>query len=177
MILNGNIPSSSFDIAVFAGAILTVISTIYLTTLSTKKQIERERYDKLIFPLFNLIEPYLFMKKEDFIFQQVISIINDNKSLAGGRLLYICFWCEKDPSQELYIRLCSTINSEFDRACRILGLKQRSVLYRLDRNQYRTQLMFFVYIIACVCTLLVSILALMLIATFLISVLPAIALR
>ena len=137
---------SNSDALAFFGALISVIFSVYIFTQSSKKSLERERYDKLVFPLFNLLEPYLFKEKNDEIFHQALQLIEVNKSIAGGKLLYLLYWSRQSATQELFISLCAYVNSELDRVSKIIGLRTRSIFYRIDRNQYRTKLMFYVYI-------------------------------
>lgn len=163
--------SSNFDIAAFLGAIITVLGSLYLYARSSKKPLERERYDKLTFPLFNLLEPYLFKEMDPEILQTALSTIEQNKSIAGGKLLYWLYWCQRQPSQEHFVKFCSTVNNEYDKSCQILGLSKRSIFYRLDRDQYRTKLAFVLYLTCNIIFLILSVAALLLLAAFIMSVL------
>lgn len=135
------------DFLSFIAAIFTLTGTMYIFIVTPKYQLVRERYDKLIFPLFSVLEPYLFKPVQEEIFQQVINIVDKNKELSGGKLAELIYYCEINLSQSNYNYLCKYINTEYDKSCMRLGLKQRSVLYRINRNQYQTKLMFALYII------------------------------
>ena len=148
------------DFLAFTGALISVFISIHLYNLSAKKQIERERYDKLIFPLFDLLEPHLFCEVDSSTFQAALKIIRDNKSIAGGHLLYLLDLCEHTPSQENFNSLCKFTNSELDRLCKILCIKKRSFFYRLNKNQYQTKLMLYLYAIYNVFVFLLSLAAL-----------------
>ena len=71
----------------------------------------------------------------------------NNKYLAGGKLTYVMYLCSIDFSDKNFSSLCQIINSEFDDCCRILGLKTRTIFYRLDHSQYKTKLMLILYMI------------------------------
>ena len=98
----------------------------------------RERYDKLIFPLFDLLELVFYQEYTDNILNSALQIIEENKNLADGKLLEINYYlCTKTPSQEEFMQLCTYVDRMYDKFCRQLGLKMRSLYYRLLRHQYK----------------------------------------
>ena len=134
------------DLLGFIGVLLTTILSIYIFRVETSTPFIRERYDKLIFPLFDLIEPFLFQKCPEDTLEKALSIIEENKSLADGKLLEIFYYCKKNPSSNNFRNLCIYIDETYDRFCRSLGLKRRSMFYRLMRMQYRSKGHLFLYI-------------------------------
>ena len=126
---------------------ITVLSSIYIFKMSSKSTITKERYEKLIFPMFDIIEPILFKEKDFIVFQRLFDVYENNKYLAGGKLTYVMYLCSIDFSDKNFSSLCQIINSEFDDCCRILGLKTRTIFYRLDHSQYKTKLMLILYMI------------------------------
>lgn len=160
------------DFLNFLGLLITVIFSVYIFYSSSKKSLERERYDNLIFPLFNLLEPYLFQPMDVDIFHQALDIIEKNKSIAGGKFLYVLYHSRRDPSQEHFRLLCSIVNSEFDRACHIIGIKKRAFFYRIDRHQYKTRFAVFIYLAGCLILYLAMLFALLIVTAFIYSLLP-----
>lgn len=159
------------DFLNFFGLLLTVIFSVYIFYSGSRKTLERERYDNLVFPLFNLLEPYLFQPMDTDIFRQALDIIEKNKSIAGGKFLYILYHSKRELSQAHFRLLCSVVNSEFDRTCRIIGIRRRSFFYRLDRHQYRTKLAVFIYHIGCLILYLSMLFALFIVTAFIYSLL------
>lgn len=167
-----NLLSNSDGLAFF-GVLISVITSITIFINSSRKSFERERYDKLIFPLFNLLEPYLFKDKDDIVFQKAIDIIQKNKDIAGGHFLNQLYWCEKSFTQENFISLCTTTNREYDRICRVIGLKCRSIFYRLDREQYRTKFVFWTYLVVNCIFLFFCGLAVLIFCAFITTLMPS----
>ena len=130
---------TNFDPLNFIGIIATVIASLYIFKSETSVSFAKERHDKLIFPLFNLLEPVLYADPDTEILKQALKIIDDNKNLADGKLLEIYYYCSKNPSTDNFITLCTYINSSYDKSCRKLGLKTRSLMYRFSRNQFKNK--------------------------------------
>ncbi len=55
-----NNPQASFDPLNFIGILATVVVSIYIFRSETSISFTKERHDKLIFPLFEILEPVLF---------------------------------------------------------------------------------------------------------------------
>lgn len=137
---------TSFDPLNFAGIIVTVIASLYIFKGETSVSFARERHDKLIFPIFNLLEPILYTDFQIDVLERVSKIIEDNKNLADGKLLEIHYLCTKNPSIENFKSLCAYIDAAYDKSCRKLGLKTRSIAYRINRRQYKSKFYLFLFI-------------------------------
>lgn len=131
---------SNFDPLNFLGILVTIISSIYIFKNETSISFTKERYEKLIFPLFNLLEPILFQEPEKQILDKALKLIDENKNLADGKLIELSYYCSEQPSLENFKDLCSYSNRAYDHACRKLGLKTRSLFYRYKRNQFKNKL-------------------------------------
>lgn len=136
------------DFLGFLSGVLALLVTIYVFKATPKYQLVRERYDLLIFPVFKILEPHLFKPLKEDVLNEVVYAIEKNRHLAGGKLDELVYLCKKAPNQYNYNKLCRCINSEYDNACLRLGLKRRSITYRVIRDQYQTPLMFVLYLIA-----------------------------
>ena len=130
---------TSFDPLNFIGIIVTVIASIYIFKGETSVSFNKERHDKLIFPIFNLLEPILYTDFQIDVLEEALKIIDDNKNLADGRLLELHYLCTKNPSIENFKSLCAYIDAAYDKSCRKLGLKIRSIAYRVNRHQYKNK--------------------------------------
>ncbi len=138
---------SNFDLAAIIATIISITASIYMFKNTPKYDLVYKRYNELISPLFNIIEPNLFMPVSKEILAPIFKIIKDNKSLAGGRLIELSYYCENNPSQNNFDNLCIYISSEYDSCCSRLGLKRRSIWYKIIRKQYKTNLVFILYTI------------------------------
>ena len=98
---------SNFDPLNFLGILVTVISSIYIFKNETSISFTKERYEKLIFPLFNLLEPILFQKPEKQILDKALKLIDENKNLADGKLIELSYYCSDQPSLKNFKDLCS----------------------------------------------------------------------
>lgn len=143
------------DIFSFLGAICTLVLSIYTYRNAKRQTLERERYDKLIFPLFDLLEPHLFTSYNAEIMQKAVDIMRSAKPLLGGRLMNVLYLCESTPGEEAFSKLCAVTNSELDRVSRIIALERRDFYYRINRRQFRTKLAFVAYIVTSCLFLLV----------------------
>lgn len=129
----------------FVIAIVTIVSTYYLSRRTSSQEIGKEQHDKLISPIFFLLEPHLFQNINNNSLEKVLNLIEQNKPLVDGKLLEIAYFCKKNPSQSNYNALCSYVNKTYDKSCKRLGLKRRSIEYRLARKQYQSKLSLFFY--------------------------------
>ena len=134
--LSSNIQTNS-DLLNFIGILCTVIVSIYIFKKDTSTPFIRERYEKLIFPLFNSLEPVLYQEVKPEYIKNSLQIIKDNKYLADGKLLELFYNCSQYPTQQNFNQLCSYIDKLYDKTCRRLGLRVRSFSYRIARHQYK----------------------------------------
>lgn len=134
--LLNNIQTSS-DLLNFIGILLTVIASIYIFKKETSISFIRECHDKLIFPLFNMLEPVLYQEVQPEYLDNALHIIESNKNLADGKLLELFYNCSQNPSQQNFNQLCSYADKLYDKSCRKLGLRIRGISYRVTRHQYK----------------------------------------
>ncbi|MCI7492124.1 MAG: hypothetical protein MSA91_04935 [Lachnobacterium sp.] len=130
----------SFDPLGFLGTVVTVITSVYILKSETSMSFTKQRYEKLIFPLFNILEPVLYQTPDKQILDKALKLIDENKNLADGKLIERAYFCSINPSLENFKALCSYSNYAYDRSCRKLGLKTRSLLYRYTRKQFKNKL-------------------------------------
>ncbi len=142
-----NESQANFDPLNFIGIIVTVVASLYIFKNETSISFIRERHDKLISPLFNLLEPTLYKPIQPDIIEKALDIIDANKNLSDGKLLEIYYFCTINPSQGNFNSLCSYIDKSYDKSCRKLGLKTRSLLYRISREQYKSKIYLVLFII------------------------------
>lgn len=146
-LLSNNLQTNS-DLLNFIGILCTAILTFYIFKKETSISFTKERYEKLIFPLFNLLEPVLYQQVQPEYFEKALQIIDRNKSLADGKLLELFYYCSQNPTQQNFNQLCSYVDKLYDKACRKLGLKIRSFSYRIARHQYKHWSYFLFYVLA-----------------------------
>ena len=132
----------------FIGAWIATVVSLYIFKADTPFSYLQERHEKLIFPLFDLLEPTLYKKVTDVsIWNKIFVLIEQNKSMADGKLLQIYYYCKKTPSNENFVDLCSYIDRAYDKSCRSLKLKRRSIEYRISRGQYKSKCYFIFYLL------------------------------
>ena len=137
----------SFDPLNFVGILATILASLYIFKADLPFDYVKERHEKLIFPLFNLLEPSLYQKIDAGLLKKACDLIEQNKSFADGKLLSLHYYCTLHPSQKTFMDLCSYIDHAYDSSCRRLKLKRRSVEYRINRNQYKSKLYFISYLV------------------------------
>ncbi len=142
----GNI-INNFDLAAVVAAIISISASIYIFRTTPKYDLVYKRYTSLIFPLFELIEPHLFKSIDRSILSDAINIIEQNKAIAGSKLLYALYFCKNNPCQEHFDLLCSYVSKEYDQCCSRLGLGKRSISYKISRRQYKSKAVFILYIV------------------------------
>ena len=130
----------------FLALIITVIASLRIARTERMFNINKERHEKLIAPLFILLEPNLYKKYDENLMKQAMKIINENISLADGYLLNIRSTYTKQP-QNAFMELCTYIDKAYDKSCFKLKLKTRNILYRLSNKQYESKISFFFYLL------------------------------
>lgn len=158
-----NNPQASFDPLNFIGILATVVVSVYIFRSETSISFTKERHEKLIFPLFDILEPVLFQKPDTEVLSKALEIIEKNKSLADGKLLSVYYYCTVNPSVDNFNSLCSYIDKAYDKSCRRLQLKTRTLEYRINRKQYKNKFFLAFYLI-----MMASIFAFMLITMLII---------
>lgn len=134
------------DLLNFIGILFTAIISLYIFKSDDSKILARERHDKLIFPLFNLLEPSLYQNFQTDILNAALKIIETNRNLADGDLLNLHYLISKSPSKDSFIKLCTYVDKSYDKSCRKLGLKTRSATYRILRHQYKNVFQLLTYL-------------------------------
>lgn len=121
----------------FIGVLFTIIVSLYIFKHENLNSFTRERHDKIIFPLFNLLEPFLYHDVPKETLESALQVIEDNKNLVDGKLLEVSYFCTKNPSQDNLNELFYYVDKAYDKSCRKLGLKTRTFSYRFARKQYK----------------------------------------
>lgn len=108
-----NTSQLSFDPLNFLGTLATVLVSLYIFKNDLPFDYVRERHEKLIFPLFNLLEPSLYQQIDLSLLENACNIIEQNKSFADGKLLSLNYYCSHYPSQEVFFLLSILISMFF----------------------------------------------------------------
>ena len=138
---------NNFDLAAIIAAVISLAASIYVLRTTPKYDLVYQRYTSLIFPLFDLLEPYLFKPVSEEILLEAIRLIEAHKIIAGNNLLSTLYYCKKSHCQENYDLLCTQVSKEYDKCCSRLGLHRRSISYKLSRKQYKNKAMFILYLL------------------------------
>jgi hypothetical protein len=136
---------------------LSVIASLYIFWRTPKYANIKERYEKLIFPLFCLIEPYLFKDYSKAPTNKVIQLIKDNAVYAGSRINEYAYYFNENCNQYNFNLLCRRIYHEYNVCSFILGLKTHSLSYRLNRKQYQSKFLLIAYMLGNILLLLIGI--------------------
>lgn len=122
----------------FLALIITVIASLIISSGERLSDYSRERHEKLITPLFILLEPILYKTYDETVVQQAMRIIDENINFADGDLLSIRAGCQRDPSAN-FKELCRYIDKAYDHSCKKLKLKVRDTFYRINQRQYESR--------------------------------------
>ena len=120
-------------------ALITAYGAYRIARNKDNMEIIKNRYYDIIFPIFDLLEPYLFSDNFNFeIINEVEDIINkdNNRAIAGRRLIYLIELCKNTENIKNYKRLCIMISNEHDFLCKKLKIPARNERYRIERRQY-----------------------------------------
>ena len=125
------------DILSWLTLIISAVSTLCTLVLSwilfkkeQNKTYLKERYELVIFPIFNLLEEHLYKKEITFEIKQAVEkcedIIADNKLIAGGKLSYV-FSLPLDKIN--FQSISKLVDKEYDDCCSalILGITKYSM--------------------------------------------------
>lgn len=134
---------------------ISVFITLYIFWATPKYGLLKDRYEKLVFPLFDYLEPHLFKEYNQDCTEYAIRLFKSHKQLASTKLIETAYYLESSPCQETYNKFCKTLIREYDFLCLRLGLKPHGILYRINRDQYKTKFMFFLYAFSNVLVLLI----------------------
>lgn len=121
-------------LAMIISPIFIAITTQYLIERHPGSY-ERERYEKVVFPIFDKLETILYKKNlsdEDLILvKECRKIVDKNRMIAGGRLLH----CFAQDEKTNFKSMSRKIDLEYDLCTRKLGLPLRPIDYRLNRSR------------------------------------------
>lgn len=143
------------DIAVvFTLGILGIFAT-YKTTNSTEKAVTaRVIYEKIVFPIFTLIEPDLYKtithEKAIFYGSKILLIINETPIFYYPSLRTYAerlIVSNETNYQSNFIDICWSVDKHLDTNARKIGAPVRSSVYRLNESQYNSKIKLF-YLIA-----------------------------
>lgn len=125
--------------------LITGYFSLKLTIHKDKNTYTKEKYENLIFPIFILLEPYLYSKEITPEINNIVKLIYEhfqkNRMYENGRLLEILNNCFTDidskqtVSLNNFTRLCSIISVMYDTSCKKLGVSKRTFVYKLNNNQ------------------------------------------
>ena len=140
-------PEANFDPLSLIGVLLTIIFSIYISRFETSVSFAKERHEKLFAPLFFTLEPKLYQKLNNEILESALKIIEEHKEMIDGKLLEIYHDCRLAPTNQAFISLCSYVDHAYDKSCRKVGLRPRSLSYKILHHQYKDWTTFGVYLV------------------------------
>lgn len=118
--------------------VLTPLVSAIITRLFARKTpgtYDKERYEMVIFPVFDKLEPILYKKRlsnEDLKkVEECRKLVFDHRQIAGGRMLH----CFSLPAETMFRMMSRIIDSEFDLCSWKLDISQRPLDYRLNRSR------------------------------------------
>lgn len=131
---------NAFWLSVFSGSISGFIAFIIFLK-GNKTPLTKERYETVVFPVFQILEPHLYQPLTQDVFrsaQNASEIIKNHRSLAGGKLFecasLVSNYSDYDKSK--FFLFCWCVEKEFDRSCKSLGIPLRTWRYKFLKKQY-----------------------------------------
>ncbi|MEE1154811.1 MAG: hypothetical protein UH241_06615 [Acutalibacteraceae bacterium] len=114
-------------------SLMSLILTWRIFTRESNKTYLKLRYEKVIFPIFSTLEKHLYKKE---ITQEIINaldeckhIIEENKMIVGGDLLYIIYIPYNTDNFQYLSKL---VEKEYDYCCSALGIPLRPLDYKFS---------------------------------------------
>ncbi len=134
------------DLLLLLATLLGVIAAFWTTLRTDASRAIKERYENLIFPLFNVLEPVLFHDEPTpDIHVEMMRIFLTNKQWADGELLERFHYYANIPNPATFQKLCALVDSRYDSCCRQLGMPVRTHAYRHDKKQFKNNFVDFLY--------------------------------
>lgn len=126
-------------------AVITTLLSVYFPRTKYDKAFERERLEKLIFPIYVILEKYLYnYEYKDISCQLAISqandILNKNRLIAGNDL-YNSFVFFKNTTNRKYKKkrfnsFSSKLISDYNKSCKRIGLPELTFIYRFTHKLF-----------------------------------------
>ena len=130
---------------------LLLIATIVVTFITFRKDksfdIKRERFEKLISPLYYRLEPYMYREIDAGSLNNIIDFIEKNRLYADANLIERATNCKACPTPYNFEQLCRCVDVLFDKYSRATSLKIRSINYRLTKRLYKNKLTLLIYLL------------------------------
>jgi hypothetical protein len=120
--------------------LITNFCTHFITKYKLKSPLIKDRFEKVISPVYFSIEPILYkditnMSISDLkIFIEVKDIFCKYKYMVNPQFLY---WIDEiidEENQKSYNCLCGNISTLYDKHCKIYGIYKRCYSYKKIRN-------------------------------------------
>lgn len=120
-------------IATFLNIGLTVFLTFHMFKKEPTKTYIKERYEKVIFPVYEIFEKHFYSKNVDKeiskAYQACKSLIEKNRVLSGGKLYYVFL---QPLSKDHIITVSTLLISEYDKSCKQLGIPPLDFSYKMS---------------------------------------------
>lgn len=117
-------------------ALIGIISTYLLIPKSVRLEATKERYEKLINPLFTILEPNIYKKIPLKDFHNIINLVQNNRNYADAKLLELTESFITAPTNNNYKKFCKYIDRTQLSYSAQLHLHWRSLSYRIKHEQY-----------------------------------------
>lgn len=116
---------------------LVTLVSILLTWIIFNKENDKtylkDRYEKVIFPIFSILEEHLYKKEitDDILtaLESCKRIIEENKMIAGGNLLQVFY---APYTKDNFQYLSRLVEKEYDCCCAALGIPLRPLDYKFS---------------------------------------------
>lgn len=121
------------------GIVLPVFVSVYIYRNRSRDVYLKQRFEKVIFPIYNEIEPFIYQNKMDKNLKETLNnckkIIMENQMIAGGKFKW--FFMTGIDNYKKYKSFCSYVEYSYEKCCKILGIPRRTYKYLLSMNRYK----------------------------------------
>jgi hypothetical protein len=149
----------------FLVPIISLVATLCVQILknSSYKEVNRERLDKVLFPIYLKIEKYLFVYDENnyefiIMLKQIGEIMENNRLLTGHKLYNMYMIFKKQTvfrhKKNRYMIMCDYFIDEYSKSRKKCGLSRMPISYRVSYKLYKpTRLIKFIFFDFILCPL------------------------
>lgn len=125
---------------------ISLLVTLHIFRNTLRRDLFRARFEQLIFPLFDMLEPYLYKDVTTVPLDKMFSLFKSQKSLSSAWLIERMYYLETENTQDNYDAVCRLLVVEYSKLSLSLGYGLHWPSYCINRKQYKTNLLFALYV-------------------------------
>lgn len=129
-------------------SVISAFTTVLISKRLIKSQnieLTRERLNKVLFPIYKLLNGYFFNYQETNIsflakLSEIKHILAKNQLIAGHNLYHAFEIFEKEIKlkykKRAFNKFCNILIDDYSKSCKQIGLPKLNIIYRISNHQY-----------------------------------------